>query len=220
MKQWRGIWFPEGEEHYIQWMSQTNKIVDGKPTYQYSKYKTALDLCVKRRHAIDIGGNIGLWAMHMSKDFSRVDSFEPVEKYCDVFVKNAPDANLHHCALGAAPDTIAIMQRVPDSCGGARAWIEGDDPTAIVQAEVEVKTLDSFEFEAVDFIKIDCEGYELNILQGAVETIKRNKPIIIVEQKPGHGQVYGLKDDAAVDFLKNLGMKVHTVLSGDYVMVW
>jgi len=58
------------------------------------------------------------------------------------------------------------------------------------------------------------------VLQGAEKTIIENKPVIIVEQKPNKGTKFGLSDTAAVDYLQSLGMKIHTVLAGDYIMVW
>ena len=85
---------------------------------------------------------------------------------------------------------------------------------------VDVVLLDDYQFTDVDFIKIDCEGYELHVLRGAEQTILNNKPVIIVEQKVGKGKKYGYADDAAVKYLKDLGMKVHQVISGDYIMVW
>jgi hypothetical protein len=43
--------------------------------------------------------------------------------------------------------------------------------------------LDSLDLEPIDYMKIDCEGYEYNILVGAEQTIKKYKPIVVVEQK-------------------------------------
>jgi hypothetical protein len=47
-----------------------------------------------------------------------------------------------------------------------------------------------------------------------------NKPVIIVEQKPNKGKKYGYADDQAVKYLQGLGMKIHQVISGDYIMRW
>ena len=44
------------------------------------------------------------------------------------------------------------------------------------------KTLDSFNFQNVDFIKIDVQGFELEVLKGAFETLKANSPIICIEE--------------------------------------
>jgi hypothetical protein len=44
-----------------------------------------------------------------------------------------------------------------------------------------VKTLDSYNFDKVDFIKIDVEGYEPEVLEGAKQLINRHRPIIFFE---------------------------------------
>ena len=83
-----------------------------------------------------------------------------------------------------------------------------------------MRPLDSFKFSDVDFIKIDCEGYEHRVVRGAVETIKRCTPVIIVEQKAHKlQQNYGTKGVPAVDFLLALGYVTKKVMSGDYIMV-
>lgn len=220
MKEWRGVWFPANEEHLIQWMKGVDKVVHGKPTYQYHKYEAARELCKQRRRVIDVGGNIGLWAMFMVHDFQYVESFEPVKEYGDIFVRNAPTAKLHRVALGNTHDQVCMVKATANSCGDTRPWVNGDPASSIVQLTVDMFPLDDYSFDEVDLIKIDCEGYELFVLEGAIETIQRNRPVIIVEQKKGHGTTFGLKDTQAVDYLKGLGMKLHSTISGDFIMVW
>lgn len=219
IKQWRGLWLPANEEHLVDWMSKVSRIVNGKPTYQYHKYEAALALCNNRRVALDIGGNVGLWSMNMTNHFKEVHAFEPVNYYADIFEKNAPSAKLHRLALGSRAGTAKMINATNKSCGDVRISVKGDPAKEIIDT-AEMVTLDSFGFENVDFIKIDCEGYELNVLLGARETILKNKPVIIVEQKRGHGKAFGISDDAAAKYLQNLGMKVNIVISDDYVMTW
>lgn len=219
MKQWRGVWFHDDEQHYQEWMEKVNHIVNGKPTYQYPKYQTARDQCKQRRRVIDVGANIGLWAMHMQDDFAAVECFEPVETYADIILHNAPRVYVHRVALGLEEGTVEMVRHNPHATGDSRPRIS-TDPDSKVQNVARMVTLDSYEFTDVDLIKVDCEGYELNVLRGALTTIINNKPVIIVEQKPGHGKSFGYADDAAVNYLRGLGMREHTVLSGDHVMVW
>ena len=68
-----------------------------------------------------------------------------------------------------------------------------------------MKTLDSFAFDSVDIIKIDAEGYELPVLQGAKETISRNRPWIQVEGNKS-GERYGRTKVDIKNFLSDLGM--------------
>ena len=78
--------------------------------------------------------------------------------------------------------------------------------------------LDDFELKNVDFIKVDVEGYEYFVISGAIETITRCRPVIIVEQKAGFER-YGLSDKQAVALLKSLGYVEKEVLVGDHIMV-
>jgi FkbM family methyltransferase len=219
MKQWRGVWMHDDEQHYQEWMSKVNHIVNGKPTYQYAKYQTARDLCKQRRRVIDVGANIGLWAMHMQDDFEVVECFEPVEAYADIILHNAPKVYVHRCALGTQEGECEMVRANPHATGDSRPRVT-TDPQSEVQNTARMTTLDSYEFTNVDLIKVDCEGFELYVLRGGLQTIMQNKPVIIVEQKPGHGATYGEADDAAVNYLRALGMRQHTVLSGDHIMVW
>ena len=75
--------------------------------------------------------------------------------------------------------------------------------------EVKCKSLDSYNFEQVDFIKIDAEGHELFVLQGAIETIKRCNPIIQAEVEEKHLKSLGLTRDDVGKFLTNLGYKIY-----------
>jgi len=93
-----------------------------------------------------------------------------------------------------------------------------DEPD--IGEKIPMSTLDTFNLQEVDFLKIDTERFELFILQGGRDTIERNKPCIIVEQKPGHGETYGLDDTEAVPYLEYLGATCREVISGDYIMSW
>jgi hypothetical protein len=72
----------------------------------------------------------------------------------------------------------------------------------------------------VGFIKLDCEGYELHGLKGGEELLKRNKPVVMVEQKPGKAQSFGLAQTEAVTYLMSLGAQVVKEMSGDYFLTW
>jgi hypothetical protein len=103
------------------------------------------------------------------------------------------------------------METAPSSSGDTRVAGEGDIP---------LERLDTFKLEDVDFIKLDCEGYELFALRGAEETLKRCRPCVIVEQKPGRGQRFGLAERGAVDYLQRLGAKLRKEMSGDFILSW
>jgi FkbM family methyltransferase len=68
---------------------------------------------------------------------------------------------------------------------------------------VQVHTLDSFNLENVDIIKIDCEGYEFPILQGAVQTITANRPIVQLEIVEAQCKRFGYTPQDIADFFIN-----------------
>jgi hypothetical protein len=81
-----------------------------------------------------------------------------------------------------------------------------------------MEALDSFELADVDLIKIDCEGYEENVLRGAEQTIRRSQPVICVEQKRQMAEKFGLTPQGAVRFLETMGYVVHVEMGGDFLM--
>jgi FkbM family methyltransferase len=169
------------------------------------------------RNAIDVGGHCGLWSRPLSAMFNRVHTFEPVAEHRECFEANmrtfeVGNVTLNACALGDHSGSISLHTS-PTSSGDTFVK-EGGEHTA------EMRTLDSFEFEDVDFIKLDCEGYELFALRGGEQTIKQWKPTIIVEQKPGKGSQFGLGDTDAVKLLRSWGAMQMSVISGDYIMKW
>lgn len=222
-KHWRGWTLPADEQHLPQWMEQRGDIRHGRPTYQAHKYDAALKLCQKRRVAVDCGANVGLWSFLMLQDFARVIAFEPVADFAACWAENVPGccsvtsrAVLYPVALGEAPGHARMVCRTPGSFGDTTVDIgQGGQ---VVGASVEMRTLDSFHLDVVDLMKLDCEGYELFALRGARETLLRCRPVLIVEQKPGHGATFGLSDTAAVDFLRGLGYVLRAEISGDYIL--
>lgn len=215
MIQHQGIWLPDGETHLTEWMTRNGEIVDGKGTYQIKKLRAALSYCRAFRTAVDVGAHVGMWSMQLAKRFEVVFSFEPVEAHRACFMLNLSRelaqyaVTLQPCALGDHEGSVCI-ETAPTSSGDSRVGGDGDIP---------LRTLDSFEVPDVDFIKLDCEGYELYALKGGEKTIRRDLPTIIVEQKPGRGQRFGLPERGAVEWLETLGYRCVQEMSGDFIMV-
>lgn len=204
MKQVHGIWLPDHEQHLLEFATK-----DGW-TYQKNKLDKAMEYVKARRMAIDIGAHVGLWSMHLEKMFDHVWAFEPIEDHIKCFRKNTEKAHLIGMAVGMNTETVFIDTE-PGSSGNSCVADKGE--------ATEMCRIDDLEFEYVDFMKLDCEGYEWFALNGAEETIKRCRPVIIVEQKKDFATKYDLHPKQAVQYLKGLGYKEKEVISGDHIMV-
>lgn len=211
MIQHQGVWLPDGETHLPAWMDRAGEIVDGRGTYQIKKLRAAVSYCQHFRIAVDVGGHCGLWSMQLVKRFGHVHAFEPVRAHRECFTLNVEAFNvtLHPVALGESEGSVSI-QTAPTSSGDS--WVSGP-------GSIPMQTLDSFDLQDVDFMKLDTEGHELPILRGAAETIDRCRPVVIVEQKKGHAQRFGLPETGAVDYLRGLGYRLAQETSGDYILV-
>lgn len=218
MKLAHGWMWPDHEKHLIDWIAENgNLVLNGRKSYQGGKQLLALKHCRSFHTAVDIGAHIGLWSFNLAQRFEVVHAFEPVAEHRECFAKNvtADEVVLHDCALGATEGYVRMV--VTDGSSGDSKVFVGDEITT--QATVSMRMLDSFNLRDVDFIKVDCEGYEENVLRGAEQTILHWKPTVIVEQKRDMATRFGLQPLGAIEYLKWLGYKQAAEHGGDYVMV-
>lgn len=216
MKQAFGWSLPDDDTHFEYYFNK-----QGHGDYQKKQRDKALSYVEKFDFALDIGGHIGLWSRPLTEKFDRVVAFEPYLPYIDLFTLNAPKAEIIKVALGELDGSARII--APPANSGAAylsdaAYLENS--TGCEEGNrVHIVTLDSFGYDNVDFIKIDCEGYEFPIVLGAAETLKRCNPVVIVEQKQHktHDNWWG--KTAAVEFMINiLDYRVVSRVLNDWVL--
>ena len=84
-----------------------------------------------------------------------------------------------------------------------------------------MKRLDSLDFDRIDYMKIDCEGYEMQILKGGENTLRTHQPIIVVEQKL-HTDTGITKETqyGCVDLLKSWGARELGRVRNDCILGW
>ena len=171
MKEVQGWWLPDEEAHIITYFDAIKQ-----SEYQPIHQQTVIKHCKQFRTAIDIGAHVGLWARGLTEKFDKVVAFEPCDQFADILLKNAPKVHtINRCALGWREGHVA-MAIEPDNTGS----------TPVDRGKVGLTPmfpLDHFNLTDVDLIKIDVEGYELDVIKGAMETLRNNDPVMIVEQK-------------------------------------
>ncbi len=150
------------------------------------------ELVGSRKKAIDIGAHNGLYTYELSKLCNSVESFEPQPFLFNNLCRYAiPKVNLHNVGLSNKQDYLNI--NVPtldgkklDGMASFRASAATSEKYQVETSRIEVKRLDDYQFKDVSFMKIDVEGYESEVLEGAVETIINNRPNILIEIEQRH----------------------------------
>ena len=210
-----GWYFPNFETHFPKMLK---KSVDKglPPEYQIAVRRRSIGLCAKRGTALDIGANVGLWGRDLVDNFAKVVAFEPVAVFRECLEKNVIGDNffISPLALGDQ-DTVATMIITEGNSGHSHL-----DPNTIGSGDVTVVKLDNLNIDNVDYIKIDCEGYEYRVLQGAEQTVKRWRPIIVVEQKPHDAYSKDYGQFAAIALLESWGMIKLDQVRDDWIMGW
>jgi FkbM family methyltransferase len=150
--------------------------------------------------AIDCGANIGVHTIEWAKlmhSWGHVLAFEAQERLFyalagNIAINNCLNASAKFAAVGAECGIINIPEPnylVPASYGSLELrqtptteFIgQPIDYSAAAARTVEQVSIDSFQFARVDFIKIDVEGMEMDVLMGAQSTLERCKPLLLIE---------------------------------------
>ena len=137
----------------------------------------------RKRVMIDIGANIGIFARPSAERFEHVICFEPVLKNFEVLQKNLEtysNVELHNLGLSDR-DQTATFEFQTLKCGHTKQVEEFVPNPEFEKHTGELTTLDRFNFKSVDWIKIDVEGFENAVLDGSCDTIKRNRPWLLIE---------------------------------------
>lgn len=210
-----GWWLPKEDQHFERYFSQSVQVGD-KRLYQPQHIDRCFHHIKNRNHtAIDVGGHCGFWSFYLGGNFKRVYAFEPVEIFRECFKKNIPHGNVELLPVALGNENGFVSMNVElENTGATHVSSNTNDLN-----KVELKKLDDYELTDVDFIKIDVEGYENQVVLGAKETLLRNKPIIIVEQK-GFSDRFNETQFEAVDTLKSYGAKVIDQVVKDYILSW
>lgn len=205
-------WIEEGDTLYAQ------RLQAGQ--YQSSNWHFAQTLVDDWRRAIDVGTNNACNAIHYAKRFTTVECFEPTPLAQELWLNTVRDnqvtnVTLYKNAVGERDYTTEIVTH--DRNGGhnhlsnsdrprwtGTKWIERTPkPRERVCVPVDVKTLDSYGFANVGFIKIDVEGYEKFVLEGAQQTIQACRPTLQLEIVAGQCRKFGYWGEDMIDWIRS-----------------
>lgn len=203
---------PASDQHFVAYLANAPTI-QGRRMYQPEHIRRSVSACRQRRTAVDAGAHVGFWSYYLALAFESVHAFEPSQLMRQCFEQNvrAPHVVLHPVALGNKNGSVET-EVVPDNTGASYV-------REAASGAVPLKRLDDYRLEQVDFIKVDVEGYERFVLEGAAATLTRCRPVVIVEQKSFSAR-YGVEQYAAIEFLQSLGASVVEKVVQDFVLAW
>ena len=186
-------------------------IVNGKTFYENSILKKLQSYIKENAVILDIGANIGnhsvYWAVKANA--KRIYSFEPVQDTFKILKKNieinelTDKVKIFNIGLSNEKINGSISHYDPSNIGGTS--IKQD-----LNGNLVLDKLDNIEIEegAIDFVKIDVEGHELEVFQGARETLTKYRPTIFVE-------TFWDKRPKVHEYLTSLGYRLEKSFVGE-----
>jgi FkbM family methyltransferase len=159
---------------------------------------------------VDCGANVGTFSLCAAMRVGpggRVIAFEPDPRTRPLLVENmarhqvSDRVSVRSEALGAEPGRLMFNQYANDVVSGFLESPSVFTPGEVVdRAEIEVIPLDTALVDAVDLVKIDVEGFEIEVLDGAVEVLERSpRASLIIELNPATMRSAGRRPDALIE---------------------
>ena len=148
-------------------------------------------LATAKALAVDVGANRGYYTYFLSRIFDRVEAFEPNSEILrDLRDYSAPNITIHEIALssrvGIRSLHIPLVNGIEYSGWASFSRENLQSAHSVRTIQVKTVTLDSLKLASVALIKIDAEGHEMEILNGARETICASRPVVIIEINRSH----------------------------------
>jgi FkbM family methyltransferase len=187
-----GFWVPSNDIHVEQWRT-------GQPFTQNKCLKEFLNWCQKHDQkfntVLDIGAWCGTWSAEFAPYCKKIYAIEPDRTHVECLLKNLSsfdNIELLDYAVGDTETTVSLTD--DDFTQARRIYSAGN---------ISMKTVDSFQLEEVDLIKIDVEGFEMNVLRGAKDTLKNCKFLMI--ELNNNSKKYNSSNTEIEKYIKELG---------------
>lgn len=202
-----GLWVPASDERVFKRYHTFAGLLD----LDVQKVAKCVALCSSFRTALDIGAHVGAIASYLARKFQQVVAFEAVPSTFAFLEMNTGGlSNVTAINVAVGPEAGEVyLSHYPHH--GQLSHVDGGQGVKSKSriGPIPAQTIDSMELSDVSFIKIDVEGFELPVIEGAVETIKRCRPLMLVEQNGNEELHFGRTRDEASAFLEGLGMQRH-----------
>jgi FkbM family methyltransferase len=157
-----------------------------------------LDYFSEESVAIDVGACRGEYSYVLASNFKNVLSIEPIPEMA-MLLRQALPSNCEtiECAVGDSVREVCLrIPRIGDQSLGALATIADhsfdfsniDTVDNLIINQCTLDVLIAKQAMKPSFIKVDVEGYEMNVLRGSMKVIEAYKPIFMIEIEKRHNK--------------------------------
>lgn len=180
----------------IKWINNKKIIINGLKDYSsifnylfilfdFKEMKFLSKILNSNITFIDIGANSGVYSVLASSYCKNIYSFEPNINVFKDLKKNLKINKIKNKCLNLGIGKNNSIQRVTKNLGDKNYILKKFDKN-IPSYKIKIKNLDFFKFKKKKLvIKIDVEGYELDVLMGSIKTFYQNKLIVIIIEMNG-----------------------------------
>jgi FkbM family methyltransferase len=182
----------------------------GNGVWSRKYLKTAKQLCPYPKIVIDVGANIGQMSVYYADWAKEVWSFEPLPHLFEVAEQNimqnsASNVKVFNFAVGEKECEL-FMKPISSNDGASFVTNKGGKNLVKVKSITLDSLLDDMnEWQKIDYIKIDVEGYEPFVIQGAKKLIEMHRPILQLEVVDSHLKRNNYDSVSLVKMIEELG---------------
>jgi FkbM family methyltransferase len=172
----------------------------GPDSYEYPLPKVLKRICYESRGVVIVGANTGFYVLQIAATSTaeRIVAFEPYDRARDVLADNlrlnglSDRVDVVAMAVGASCEEMEFVLPVPrfgttiETSGTLEKGFHSNEIIGCAQ-KVHTTSLDAWSptlSVPIDVIHLDVEGYEYGVLEGASETIERDRPLLFIEVLP------------------------------------
>ncbi len=192
-----GLWVPSDDAQIEQWREK------GHPYMQDTCLDKLIEWCKKNdkkfNHIVDVGAWCGTWTLSMQQYAKNIHCYEP--------------NNLHYGCLARNITPYSHVDSYNQAVGNEDGFVKLTEESAtqntrvlLEKGETKINKLDSLGYKDIDFIKIDVEGLEMEVLKGAARILE-NVEYLMIELN-GNSERYGSSKKDIKEHLKSLGFKI------------
>lgn len=191
------IQYPQVENLYVPFLDFFDNYSKTDSVYNFgsNSRNAALKYVKSFDHVIDVGAHVGISTIHWAKSFKNITAFEPMIDHFNCLKENTKSLSGVVCinsAISDEPGELYGSYRTIKNSGSFqlldKSFVQSPNKATKKLYTIQVNTLDSYDFERLDLLKVDVEGWEFEVLKGAQETIKKHKPVLLIEFTGGNSR--------------------------------